>query len=136
MAFQTNVFRDGEWVTETVNLHAVLKSQKAGPKGPTKPDPLKPPQCGLLTRTLVESARANSILPVRLRSPDRNDIAFVGVSLAASFLSCRSCCLADTEIPGPLCPDMRAPQRRRPCRGRPEERLRLPNPKCLRDRFL
>jgi hypothetical protein len=91
MAFQTNVFRDGEWVTETVNLHAVLKSQKAGPKGPAKQDPLKPPRCGLLTRTLIESAQANLILPVRLRSPDYNDIAFVGVGLPNSLGVCRGC---------------------------------------------
>ncbi|KAK4100821.1 hypothetical protein N658DRAFT_83610 [Parathielavia hyrcaniae] len=78
MAFQTNVLRDGEWVTETVNLHSVLKSQKARPKVPPRKDPQKPPRCGLLTRTLMESALANSILPVRLRSPGHNDIAFVG----------------------------------------------------------
>ena len=78
MAFQTNVFRGGEWITETVDLHAVLKSQ-AAPKAPTKQTTFKAPQCGLLTRTVVESALANSILPVRLRSPENNDIAFVGV---------------------------------------------------------
>jgi hypothetical protein len=87
MAFQTNVFRDGEWVTETVNLHSVLKSQKAGPKASTRKDPQKPPRCGLLTRTLVESALANSILPVRLRSPDHNDIAFVGVRVLSPSYS-------------------------------------------------
>ncbi|KAK4126346.1 hypothetical protein N657DRAFT_654749 [Parathielavia appendiculata] len=81
MAFQTNVFRDGEWVTETVNLHSVLKSQKEGPRASARKDPQKPPRCGLLTRTLVESALANFILPVRLRSPDHNDIAFVGPSV-------------------------------------------------------
>ncbi|KAL2170323.1 hypothetical protein VTG60DRAFT_5002 [Thermothelomyces hinnuleus] len=78
MAFQTNVFRDGEWVTETVNLRAVLESQRTTTKGPAKPDLLKPPRCGLLTTTLIGSARVNSILPVRLRSPEHNDIAFVG----------------------------------------------------------
>lgn len=90
MAFQTNVFRDGEWVTETVNLHAVLESQKATPKGQTQPDLLKPPRCGLLTRTLVGSARANLILPARLRSPDHNDIAFIGVSVAGSSILAQS----------------------------------------------
>ncbi len=87
MAFQTNVFRDGEWVTETVNLHAVLKSQKAAPKGLAKQDPLKPPPCGLLTTTLVESARANSILPARIRSSNAQDVAFVGVSATAPPLA-------------------------------------------------
>lgn len=83
MAFHTNIFRGGEWVTERVDLHAVLKSQTA-PKPQTRHAPLKPPQCGLLTRTVVESARTNSILPVRLRSSESNDVAFVGVSLHCS----------------------------------------------------
>ncbi|KAL2258992.1 hypothetical protein VTK26DRAFT_7490 [Humicola hyalothermophila] len=74
MAFHTSIFRGGEWVTERVDLHAILKSQ-TDPKPPTQP---KPPQCGLLTKTVVESARANWILPARLRSPENNDIAFVG----------------------------------------------------------
>jgi hypothetical protein len=79
MAFQTNVFRGGEWVTETVDLQSFLKSQAAS-KGPAKEPLLKPPRCGLLTRTVVESPVINSILPVRLRSPQNNDVAFVGVS--------------------------------------------------------
>lgn len=85
MAFQTNVFRDGAWVTETVDLQAVLDSQQReaqnGPAKPDIPEPPQPPRCGLLTTTVVKSNMANSILPVMLRSPDHNDIAFVGVRL-------------------------------------------------------
>lgn len=80
MAFQTNVFRGGEWVTETVDLQTFLKSQ-ATAKGPAKQALLKPPRCGLLTRTVIDSPIVNSILPVRLRSPQNNDIAFVAVSM-------------------------------------------------------
>ncbi|SPQ23721.1 83584e03-818d-4b11-90c2-03de08d0c3f1 [Thermothielavioides terrestris] len=78
MAFHTNVFRNGEWVTETVNLHAVLKAHKPAPKAAARIDAVKPPRCGLLTTTVMESARPNLLLPVRIRSPDHNDIAFVG----------------------------------------------------------
>ncbi|KAK3306628.1 mono-functional DNA-alkylating methyl methanesulfonate N-term-domain-containing protein [Chaetomium strumarium] len=78
MAFQTSVLRGGEWVTETVNLQAVLGAQKQDPKAPTMHDAPKPPRCGLLTRSVVESALANWILPVRLRSPEYNDVAFIG----------------------------------------------------------
>lgn len=91
MAFHTNVFRGGEWVTQTVDLHAVLKLQ-AAPKAPMKHSPSKGPTCGLLTRTVVESALANSILPVRLRCAENNDVAFVGVSLPGSLV--RRCSLA------------------------------------------
>ena len=78
MAFQTNVFRGGEWVTETVDVHAVLKA--SAPKPAKKQRLLKPPRCGILTRTVVESQLVNWILPVRLRSSHHNDVAFVGVS--------------------------------------------------------
>ncbi|KAK4450700.1 mono-functional DNA-alkylating methyl methanesulfonate N-term-domain-containing protein [Podospora aff. communis PSN243] len=76
-AFQTNVFRGGEWVTETVTLQAVLKAGTNAP-GPKKQRLQKAPQCGVLTRTVVESPLVTSILPVRLRSPRHNDVAFIG----------------------------------------------------------
>ncbi|CAP70354.1 uncharacterized protein PODANS_3_4370 [Podospora anserina S mat+] len=76
MAFQTNVLRDGQWVTETINVQSIVKSQQvdAAPQQQV----LKPPRCGLLTRTIVESPFINSILPVRIRSPLHNDVAFIG----------------------------------------------------------
>ncbi|KAK5653859.1 hypothetical protein OQA88_7783 [Cercophora sp. LCS_1] len=77
MAFQTNVLRGGEWVTETINLQAVLKANSST-SGHKKPRPLKAPQCGILTRTVVESHLVGSIHPVRLRSPQQNDVAFIG----------------------------------------------------------
>ncbi|KAG6017036.1 hypothetical protein E4U54_008585 [Claviceps lovelessii] len=76
MAFQTSILRDGEWVTETVNLQAALKAS-ATPKAATRPH-LDPPSCGVLSRTIVESPIVHWILPARLRSEAHNDIAFVG----------------------------------------------------------
>ncbi|KAK0629772.1 mono-functional DNA-alkylating methyl methanesulfonate N-term-domain-containing protein [Bombardia bombarda] len=76
MAFQTNVLRGGEWVTETVDLQAVLKAN-SNTQAHKRQRLLKPPQCGLLTRTVFESQLVNSILPVRLRSLHHNDVAFV-----------------------------------------------------------
>lgn len=78
MAFQTNVFRGGEWVTQTIDLEAVLKPKVQAPK---KPQPVKAPQCGLLTKTVTESRLIDHILPVRLRGPQYNDVAFIGVRL-------------------------------------------------------
>ncbi|KAJ4300467.1 hypothetical protein N0V88_003142 [Collariella sp. IMI 366227] len=77
MAFQTSVLRDGVWRTETVDVNTLLKSQQAPAKAPGVSRPA-PQRCGLLTSTVVESAHANFILPVRLRSVDNNDVAFVG----------------------------------------------------------
>jgi len=78
MAFQTNVLRDGTWITENVNVHAFLSAQ-----GSTKTEPTKrsSPTCGLLTRTIVESPVVQWIFPARLRSAEHNDVAFIGVSI-------------------------------------------------------
>ncbi|KAG6041666.1 hypothetical protein E4U41_002940 [Claviceps citrina] len=77
MAFQTSILRDGEWVTETVNLQAALKASATPKTAATRPH-LDPPSCGILSRTIVESPIVHWILPVRLRSEAHNDIAFVG----------------------------------------------------------
>lgn len=78
MDVQTTVLRDGQWVTETVDIQSVLKT--LAPKPQKKPRPLNAPVCGLLTRTIIESELVHFILPVHLRSPHHNDVAFVGVS--------------------------------------------------------
>lgn len=78
MAFQSSVLRDGEWVTETVDIQTALRTSETS-KPPVESYTLPPP-CGLLSRTLVESPIVHWILPARLRSKNHNDIAFVGVS--------------------------------------------------------
>lgn len=78
MAFQSSVFRNGQWVTETVNLQDALRAS-AVPK-PTSAPRAEPPVCGLLSTTIVESPVVHWALPVRLRSRAHNDVAFIGVS--------------------------------------------------------
>ncbi|KAF4125290.1 thermotolerance protein [Geosmithia morbida] len=77
MAFQTNVFRDGEWVTETVDLSAALKASASAAKEPDETISHRPP-CGILSSTVVESPMVNKILHVHIRSRNHNDIAFIG----------------------------------------------------------
>ncbi|CRJ93631.1 hypothetical protein BN1708_009402 [Verticillium longisporum] len=77
MAFQTNVFRDGEWRTETVHISTILQKSAATPAAPTPVLP-EAPACGILTRTLVQSPLVHWILPTHLRSARYNDVAFVG----------------------------------------------------------
>ncbi|KAL8353666.1 hypothetical protein RB601_003489 [Gaeumannomyces tritici] len=76
MAFQTSVLRDGEWVTQTIDLQTVLKANTAAK--PARPRPQKHTKCGIITRTVVESPVAHHILPCRLRSLQHADVAFVG----------------------------------------------------------
>ncbi|CAK7208473.1 hypothetical protein SBRCBS47491_000104 [Sporothrix bragantina] len=79
MAFQTNVLRDGEWVTETVALNSVLKGNGTNAKS-TAPELRhdQPPKYGILTRTVIESPVAHWMLPVRLRSAQHMDVAIIG----------------------------------------------------------
>lgn len=85
MAFHTRVLRDGEWVTETVNLQAALRAS-AAPQLASEPLP-RPPVCGILSQTIVESPVVRWVLPARLRSSTHNDIAFIGVSTSFSRTS-------------------------------------------------
>ncbi|KAK4211691.1 mono-functional DNA-alkylating methyl methanesulfonate N-term-domain-containing protein [Rhypophila decipiens] len=78
MAFQTSFLRNGEWVTETLSVQALIKANSSSAKASKKPLQLQAPQCGILTQTAFESQQVNLILPVRLRSHRHNDIAFVG----------------------------------------------------------
>lgn len=88
--FQSQVLENGQWVTRTSNVNDVLSKPATKPAKQKQP----PPQCGIMTRTLIESPVAHWILPVRLRSPQHNDIAIVGVSTAF--------CLSSPRHPSPM----------------------------------
>lgn len=80
MAFQTNIFRDGEWVTQTVDLDAALRASASTTKLPAEAVfPSDRPPCGILSSTVTESPLVHKILPVRIRSKNHNDVAFIGV---------------------------------------------------------
>ncbi|KAJ0320394.1 hypothetical protein COL5a_009751 [Colletotrichum fioriniae] len=77
MAFQTNVFRNGAWVTEIIDLQTVLRGSTTNTSA-VAPSLPAPPSCGILTRTVIDSPIARWVLPARLRSAHHNDVAFVG----------------------------------------------------------
>ncbi|KAI0549721.1 hypothetical protein F4679DRAFT_545334 [Xylaria curta] len=71
---QTQVLVNNEWVTQTVTAEELFKSRVK----PTTPATPKPPNYGVLTRTVVKSPIIRWILPVQLRSSRFNDVALVG----------------------------------------------------------
>ncbi|SPO05811.1 related to FUN12 - general translation factor eIF2 homolog [Cephalotrichum gorgonifer] len=75
MALQASVLEDGSWVTENVTIQAVLSARE--PSGAV-PEESLPPECGLLTRTVIESPVVQWIFPARVRSAAHNDVAFIG----------------------------------------------------------
>ncbi|TAQ91205.1 hypothetical protein B7494_g395 [Chlorociboria aeruginascens] len=79
MAFETNTLVDGEWTTTTLDLDTVLRHYDQQDKEAMKAVEVdQVPSFGLLTQTVISSPLAHWILPVRLRSPDINDVAFIG----------------------------------------------------------
>ncbi len=61
MALQTNVLRGGQWVTETIDIEAVLRANSA-PR-PPRLRGQKPPDRGVLTTTVVESRPSSGSCP-------------------------------------------------------------------------
>ncbi|GAW18637.1 hypothetical protein ANO14919_081180 [Xylariales sp. No.14919] len=77
-SLQTHVFVDDEWVTRTVTAEELIGETSRPRTEAVAPPPPKPPICGILTRTIVESPVIRWVLPVQLRSSHFNDVALVG----------------------------------------------------------
>ena len=83
MAFETNTLINGEWTTRTLDINTVLKhfDQEGKETNIRDLDIERAPTLGLLTQTVIRSPLVHWILPARLRNPERNDVAFIGVRL-------------------------------------------------------
>jgi hypothetical protein len=80
-AFHTNVLRNGEWVTETVDVKKAISASAETNRSAVEVEIDRKP-VGILTRTIVHNPKVNLILPVCLRSRYYNDIALIGVRLS------------------------------------------------------
>jgi hypothetical protein len=87
MALQTNVLQDGQWVTQTVDLRAVIEANDDKSAQLSLQPSVRPPTRGIMSRTVIESPITRWILPARLRSLQQNDVAFIGVSRIAALNS-------------------------------------------------
>jgi hypothetical protein len=83
MAFETSTLVNGEWTTRTLDVDTVLRhydqQDKKADGNVLQVD--KAPVLGILTQTVIRSPLIHYILPARLRGPDFNDVAFIGVRL-------------------------------------------------------
>jgi hypothetical protein len=81
MAFATSTLVNGEWTTRTLDVDTVLRhyDQQDKEANANVPEVEKAPALGLLTQTVIRSPLVHWILPARLRSPNNNDVAFIGV---------------------------------------------------------
>lgn len=82
MALQPNDSEHGSWVTENVTIQALVS---ANDPPTTAREDCRPPECGLLTRTVIESPVVQWILPARIRSAAHNDVVFIGVCFAVEL---------------------------------------------------
>ncbi|KAI0431665.1 mono-functional DNA-alkylating methyl methanesulfonate N-term-domain-containing protein [Xylaria sp. FL1042] len=78
-SLQTHVFVNDEWVTQTITAEELIGTTSRSPAElPAAPPAPKPPTCGVLTRTIIDSPVIRWVLPVQLRSSRFNDVALVG----------------------------------------------------------
>lgn len=78
MAFQTNVLVNGEWRTRTLGVDDILQHHdRLDAQAPVQLQ--ETPVLGLLSQTVFRSPLAHWILPGNFRSPECNDVAFIGV---------------------------------------------------------
>ncbi|TGJ87425.1 hypothetical protein E0Z10_g1393 [Xylaria hypoxylon] len=77
-SLQTHVFVNDEWVTRTVTAEELIGETSRPRTKAVVPASPKPPTCGILTRTIIESPVIRWVLPVQLRSSHLNDVALVG----------------------------------------------------------
>lgn len=79
MEFQTNVYVNGEWHTQTVDAQRALVTEPGeAADAAVDMEPRRVPPMGLLSRTVVRSPLIRWILPARIRRADKNDVILVG----------------------------------------------------------
>lgn len=84
MSLQTYVLENDEWVARTISADELMRDNSTPHRKTGRQSFSKPPTCGLLTRTVVESPVIRWVLPVQLRSARYNDVALIGVSFLLS----------------------------------------------------
>ncbi|KAI5926216.1 mono-functional DNA-alkylating methyl methanesulfonate N-term-domain-containing protein [Camillea tinctor] len=77
-SLQSYVLENDQWVARTISAEELMKENGTSRKRMGRQPPLKPPTCGLLTRTIIDSPIIRWVLPVQLRSFRYNDVALVG----------------------------------------------------------
>ncbi|KAI1272567.1 mono-functional DNA-alkylating methyl methanesulfonate N-term-domain-containing protein [Xylaria sp. FL0933] len=77
-SLQTHVFVNDEWVTQTITAEELIGTTSHAPSESAAPAVPKPPTCGVLSRTIIESPVTRWVHPVQLRSSRFNDVALVG----------------------------------------------------------
>ena len=87
MAFETSVLQNGEWTTRTLDVNTVLRhyNQQDQEATANAVEIERGPVLGLLTQTIIRSPVVHWILPAKLRSPAKNDVAFIGVREVSYF---------------------------------------------------
>ncbi|KAI1765486.1 hypothetical protein GGR53DRAFT_465312 [Hypoxylon sp. FL1150] len=77
MSLQTFVLENDEWVSRMVTADELMRESGSSSRKAGRSAPSKPPTCGVLTRTIVDSPVIRWVLPVQLRSSRYNDVALI-----------------------------------------------------------
>jgi hypothetical protein len=87
MALATNTFVDGQWRTRNLDVDSVLRhyEQQDREASRQRSHIQTAPVLGVLSQTVIRSPLVHWILPVKIRSQETNDVAFIGVSVRFFF---------------------------------------------------
>ncbi|KAI2624298.1 mono-functional DNA-alkylating methyl methanesulfonate N-term-domain-containing protein [Hypoxylon sp. NC1633] len=77
MSLQTYVLENDEWVARTISADELMRGDGTSQRKAGRQSLSKPPICGVLSRTIVESPVVRWVLPVQLRSARYNDVALI-----------------------------------------------------------
>ncbi|KAI0014250.1 hypothetical protein F4779DRAFT_632603 [Xylariaceae sp. FL0662B] len=76
-SLQTYVLENDQWVARTISAEELMRERSTSRQRIGRQPPSKPPTCGLLTKTVIESPVVRWVLPVQLRSARYNDVALI-----------------------------------------------------------
>ncbi|KAI1083620.1 mono-functional DNA-alkylating methyl methanesulfonate N-term-domain-containing protein [Whalleya microplaca] len=76
-SLQTYVLENDQWVARTISAEELMRERTAPRQRMGRQPPSKPPTCGLLTKTVIESPVVRWVLPVQLRCARYNDVALI-----------------------------------------------------------
>jgi hypothetical protein len=86
---QTGTLVGGQWMTTNVDVNTVLERHQERKQEGLQAEIDVVPSLGLLTQTVISSSVIRWIFPVRIRSSEYRDVAFIGVSKLSSNPICK-----------------------------------------------
>ena len=87
MSFESRVLVNGVWTSRRMDVQTILENHRRPVQRASTDHPIKAgPNLAVMTKTVIGSPVVNWILPARIRSKEKNDVIFIGVSILPSSI--------------------------------------------------